>query len=195
MSKHNARRPLFRCVILLAVTSACPALAVESYTVDTSRSTAHFSVSHFWVTTTQGRFDKINGKVTLDRATKNGLMDIIIEAASINTDITVRDKNLRSANFFDVAKFPTIFYQSSAVIFTGDTPTSIQGNLTLLGVTRPVTLTLTAFNCGLQPATQLQRCKADAHTEIKRSDFGMRYGLPLIGDEIKLQFEIETYQN
>ena len=180
-----------RLVLLLTATLPISAYAVGGYTVDPGRSNVHFGIGHFWFTT-HGRFDKISGKITLDMAAKKGAVDISIEAASINTGIGLRDKNLRSPNFFDVAKFPNVIYQSSALIFTGDTPVSIQGNLTLLGVSKPVTLTVTAFKCGLQPANQKEVCNAAASTRIKRSDFGMVYAIPLVGDEIELAFEVKA---
>ncbi|MDO8412185.1 MAG: YceI family protein [Gallionellaceae bacterium] len=180
--------------MLLAVTLPCCVSAAETYTVDPKHSNIHFSVSHFWFTTTHGRFDKLSGQVALDRAAKTGMMDITIAADSINTGIDLRDKNLRSANFFDVAKFPNVSYQSSALRFNGDTPVSVEGNLTLLGVTRPVTLTISTFECELPATDQKEVCKAVASTRIKRSDFGMKYALPLVGDEITMKFEVAAYK-
>ncbi len=133
--------------------------------------------------------------MTLDPVAKTGSVGFTIDAGSINTDIALRDKNLRSPNFFDIAKFPNIIYQSSIVIFSGDSPTSIEGNLTLLGVTKPVTLSINAYKCGPSPKNQKEKCSAVATAQIKRSDFGMTYALPLVGDEIKLVIEIEAYKD
>ena len=169
--------------------SAC---AAESYTLNTEHSNARFSVSHFLFLTTPGRFDKISGKITLDRIAKNGSIDVAIEAGSINTDHAKRDENLRSPNFFNTAKHPYAHYKSSAIQFINDTPASVEGTLTLLGVSKPVTLTISAFKCETGSPGTKERCSATASTQIKRSDFGMKYALPLIGDEIKLMFEIEA---
>jgi polyisoprenoid-binding protein YceI len=102
---------------------------------------------------------------------------------------------LQSPDFFNAAEFPTITYKSTAVNFKGDTPASVDGNLTISGVTKPVTLTIDAFNCGVHPINKKDVCGAAASTQIKRSDFGVKYGLPAVGDDVKLVFEIEAIKN
>lgn len=171
------------------------ALAAESYTMDPPHTYAHFSVSHLGFSTMQGRFDKSSGKITLDRAAKKGTVDIAIDASSISTGWPKRDQHLSGPDFFNAPEYPTITYKSSAVKFNGDTPSSVEGNLTLLGVTKPVTLNITAFKCGTNPMNQKELCGADASAQIKRSDFGMKYALPNVGDDIKLVFEVEAYKD
>lgn len=185
-------------VIVFAITMPFSALAADSYTIDPTHTYPHFSINHLGFSTMQGRFDNTSGKVTLDRAAKTGSVEITIEAASITTGFAKRDKHLKSPDFFNVAEFPTLTYKSSAVKFQGDTPVSVEGNLTLLGVTKPVTLTISTFNCGPDPMDKLkkkQKCGADASAQIKRSDFGMKYAIPAAGDEVKLVFEIEAYKD
>lgn len=169
--------------------------AAESYTIDPSHTYPHFSISHLGFSTMQGRFEKSSGKVTLDRAAKKGSVEIAIEAASISTGWAKRDEHLRGPDFFNAAEFPSVTYKSSAVKFQGDSPSSVEGTLTLLGVSKPVTLSIDAFKCGANPMTQKELCGAAASTQIKRSDFGMTYGLPNVGDEIKLVFEVEAYKD
>ena len=169
--------------------------AAESYTIDPSHTYPHFSVSHLGFSTMQGRFDKSSGKVTLDRAAKKGSVEIVIEAASISTGWAKRDEHLRGPDFFNAAEFPSVTYKSSAVKFQGDSPSSVEGTLTLLGVSKPVTLSIDTFKCGIDPMDPLrqkEKCGAAASTQIKRSDFGMTYGLPNAGDDIKLVFEVEA---
>ena len=166
--------------------------AAENYLIDAEHSDVRFSVSHFFVLTTPGSFDKISGKITLDRVAKNGSIDVVIEGGSINTNHAKRDENLRSPNFFNTAKYPNVHYQSSAIQFINDTPSSVEGTLTLLGVSKPVTITISAFKCDSGSPGTKERCSATASSQIKRSDFGMKYALPLIGDEVKLMFEIEA---
>ncbi|MBI1173700.1 MAG: polyisoprenoid-binding protein [Sideroxydans sp.] len=182
-------------VLLLAVTLPLPALAAESYTVDPAHTFPHFSVNHLGFSTVQGRFDKTSGKVTLDRAAKTGSVDIAIQADSISTGFAKRDEHLMSPDFFNAAEFPTITYQSSSMTFKGDTPASVNGKLSLLGVTKPVTLTIDAFKCGTNPMNKKEECGAAASAQIKRSDFGMKAFLPGVGDDIKLVFEIEAYKD
>ncbi len=189
MLKHNA------IALLLATSLPLAAHAAESYTADPAHTYALFSVSHFGYSTMHGRFDKSSGKVTLDRAAKNGTVDITIEAASISTGFAKRDEHLKSPDFFNAAEFPTITYKSDSIKFKGDSPVSVEGKLTLLGVTKPVTLAIDAFKCGPNPMSKKEECGAAATAQIKRSDFGMKSFLPGVGDDIKMEFEIEAYKD
>ena len=182
-------------VALLAASLPLAAHAAESYTVDPMHTFPHFSISHLGFSTMQGRFDKSSGKVTLDRAAKTGSVDIAIEAASVSTGYSKRDDHLKSPDFFNAAEFPSITFKSTSVKFNGDTPATVEGNLTLMGVTKPVTLTIDAFKCGSNPMNKKDECGAAASAQFKRSDFGMKYGLPAIGDDIKLVFEVEALKD
>lgn len=181
----------------LALSVALPlsALAADSYTIDPAHTYPHFSISHLGFSTMQGRFDKTSGSVTLDRAAKTGSVEIAIEAASLSTGFAKRDEHLRGPDFFNAAEFPAISYKSTAVHFKGDAPASVDGNLTILGVSKPVTLKIDAFNCGTNPMSKKDTCGAAASAQIKRSDFGVKYGLPAVGDDVKLVFEIEAIKN
>lgn len=184
-------------VIALSLLSSLSltAHAADSYTIDPAHTYAHFSISHLGFSTMQGRFDKSSGKVTLDRTAKKGSIEINIEAGSISTAWAKRDEHLRGPDFFNAAEYPSITYKSDMVKFKGDIPASVEGNLTILGVTKPVTLTVGAFKCGTHPMNKKELCGADASAQIKRSDFGIKYGLPNIGDDVKLTFEVEAYKN
>ena len=178
-----------------SVLSASSALAApETYTLDPMHTYPHFAVSHLGFSTMLGRFDKSSGKLTIDRAAKTGSVDVTIESASLNTGFQKRDDHLRSPDFFNTVEFPRITYKSTAVKFKGDAPATVEGNLTLLGVTKPVMLTVTAFKCGANPMSQKAMCGIDAAAQMKRSDFGMIYGLPGVGDDLKLTFEVEAYK-
>lgn len=181
----------------LAISVALPmsAFAADSYTVDSYHTFPHFSINHLGFSTLQGRFDKTSGTVTLDRSAKTGSVNISIETGSVSTGYVKRDEHLKSPDFFNAAEFPAITYQSTAVHFKGDKPASVDGNLTIMGVTKPVTLTIDAFNCGTNPMSKKDECGAGASAQIKRSDFGVKYGLPVIGDDVKLVFEIEAIKN
>jgi len=181
----------------LVVSVALPltAFAADNYTVDPDHTFPHFHINHLGFSTMQGRFDKTSGTVTLDRVAKTGSVEIRIESASISTGFAKRDEHLRSPDFFNAAEFPAITYKSTAMHFKGDTPASVDGNLTILGVTKPVTLTIDAFNCGTNPMSKKNECGAGASAQIKRSDFGVKYGLPAVGDDVKLVFEIEAIKN
>lgn len=167
----------------------------EKYTIDPTHTYPHFSINHLGFSTLQGRFDSSNGTVTLDRAARTGTVDISIATASVSTGFAKRDDHLRGPDFFNAAEFPAITFKSTAVRFKGDVPASVEGNLTMSGVTRPVTLTIDAFNCGTNPMNKKDACGAAASAQIKRSDFGIKYALPAVGDDVKLVFEIEAIRN
>jgi polyisoprenoid-binding protein YceI len=133
-----------------------------------------------------------------DRAAKTGSTELTIDTASLTTGDSVkgtrpqsRDDHLRSADFFNVKEFPTMSFKSTKVNFSGDLPASVEGNLTLLGVTKPVTLSFDRFKCGQNPFSKKDRCGGNASGKFKRSDFGMKYALPAVGDEIALSVEFE----
>ncbi len=188
-------------VSLLVLPLAATA-APESYTIDPYHTYPNFTVDHLGVSTMYGRFDRSTGKATLDRTAKTGSLDITIEAASINTGDNVkgtraraRDEHLRAADFFNVAEFPRITYKSTRMNFTGDNPSAIEGNLTLLGVTKPVNLTIDRFKCIPPQGSYKDRCGGNASGKFKRSDFGMKYGVPSVGDEINLIVEFEAVKD
>ncbi|MEO6975676.1 MAG: YceI family protein [Gallionella sp.] len=184
-------------IAALAISVSLPvsAFAADSYTVDPYHTFPHFSINHLGFSTLQGRFDKTSGAITLDRAAETGSVNISIEAGSVSTGYVKRDEHLKSPDFFNAAEFPAITYKSTAMHFKGGKPASVEGNLTIMGVTKPVTLTIDAFNCGTNPMNKKDECGAAASAQIKRSDFGVKYGLPAIGDDVKLVFEIESIKN
>lgn len=184
--------------LTIGITLPLSSLAADSYTIDPAHTYPRFSINHLGFSTMQGRFEKTSGKVTLDRAAKTGSVDLAIETASISTGFAKRDAHLQSPDFFNAAEFTAITYKSTALRFKGDKPVKVEGNLTLAGVTKPVTFTIDSFNCGLDPMDPLkkrQKCGADASAKIKRSDFGVKFALPAVGDEVKLELEIEAIKD
>ena len=171
---------------------ALPVAAADSYTVDPDHTYPNFEINHLGFSTLHGRFGATNGKITLDTAAKSGSIDITIDATSINTGHAKRDTHLKSDEFFNVAKFPTLAYKASKLKFNGDKLSGAEGELTMLGVTKPVSLAVTAFNCGPHPMTKKQMCGANATATIKRSDFGLSAYVPAVGDEVKITIEIEA---
>jgi polyisoprenoid-binding protein YceI len=179
-----------------AVLPLAAAAQTESYTIDPYHTVPYFEVDHLGFATMRGRFDRATGKLTIDHAAKTGSIEISIPTATVNTGDTdrgsrprTRDEHLKNADFFNVSEFPSITYKSTKVVFKGDNPATVEGNLTLLGVTKPVTLTVERWKCGPDIRTQGKRyqCGGNATGAFKRSEFGMKYGLPTaIGDEVKL---------
>ena len=140
----------------------------------------------------RGKFGKTSGTVTLDRAAKTGSLDIVIDAKSIDFGLEAMNAHARKPEMFNVDQFPQVTYKSSALKFDGDKLVSVDGNLTLLGVTKPVTLTVGKFKCIMHPRLKREVCGADATAEFKRSDFGLSYGLPNFSPEVKLAIQIEA---
>jgi polyisoprenoid-binding protein YceI len=175
------------------------ALAADTYTVDPLHSSVNFTVDHLGLTDIYGRFNKFAGTFTLDRAAKTGSFDATVDTVSIDTNENdkgtrrrSRDEHLRAADFFNSAEFPKMTFKSTKVAFSGDNPSSIEGNLTLLGVTKPVTLKVERFKCNPATGNAKEKCGGIATGKLKRSDFGMKTGIPAIGDDVSLVLAIEA---
>jgi polyisoprenoid-binding protein YceI len=104
------------------------------------------------------------------------------------------EEHLRSADFFEVARHPTASFKSSRITFENDVPKEVAGDLTIKGITRPVTLQVHSFHCADHPMAKVPACGANATASIKRSEYGMEYGLQAVPDEIKLEIEVEAMQ-
>ncbi len=189
-------------VALMAALPVVAFAAPESYTMDPYHTYPQFEVDHLGFSKMRGRFDKSAGKFTIDKAAKTGSLELTVQTASLTTGDNdkgnrprARDEHLRSADFFNVAEFPTMTYKAASVKFNGDNVASVDGSLTLLGVTKPLTLTMDGWKCGPHPASKKEMCGGNATGIIKRSDFGMKYIIPLVGDELKLWVEVEAYKD
>jgi polyisoprenoid-binding protein YceI len=190
---------------LLAAALALPVAAYanpESYTLDPYHTFPQFEVDHLGVSTMRGTFRKSSGKFTIDRAAKTGSVELSVETASIDTGDSdkgsrprARDEHLRTADFFNVAEFPRMTFKSTGVKFAGDSPAEVAGQLTLLGVTKPLTLKVERWICKDNPMSKKPMCGGNASASLKRSDFGMKYGIPAVGDDLKLFFEFEGYKD
>ncbi len=191
--------------ILGALALALPLAAManpENYTVDPTHSFAYFEVEHLGVSNQRGRFDRTSGKFVVDRVAKSGSVELNIESASVSTGDNVKgsrprtlDDHLKTADFFNVAEFARVSFKSTGVKFAGDNPSEIAGNLTLIGVTKPVTLKVERWACRDNPMSKKPMCGGNVTATIKRTDFGMKYGVPAIGDEIRLWFSVEAYKD
>lgn len=172
--------------------------APENFTLDPYHTYPSFMLEHWGLSMMHGQFEKSSGKFNFDRAAKSGSVEMTIATASLTTGDNLkgeraraRDEHLRSGDFFNVAEFPNMTFKSTRTTFGGDLPASVEGNLTLLGVTKPLTLTFERFKCGTNPFNKKDRCGGNAVGKFKRSDFGMKYAIPAVGDEIILNIEFE----
>lgn len=179
-------------LIALAVVAGSAQAAPETYTIDNSHTYPHFSYTHLGFSKQTHKFDKTTGTVVLDRAAKSGSVDVTIDATSVNTGYALFNEHIQAADYFDTAKYPTITFKSSKMIFNGDEPASLVGDLTIKGVTKPVTLTLTHFKCMPHPMLKVPACGANATATVNRSEFNMGKNVPYVGDEISLTLAIEA---
>ncbi|OGA07162.1 MAG: hypothetical protein A3D95_06790 [Betaproteobacteria bacterium RIFCSPHIGHO2_12_FULL_69_13] len=180
------------------------AAEVENYVFDAVHTVPYWETDHLTFATFRGRFDRVTGKFSIDRAAKTASLEVVIQTASVSTGdnerggrARTRDEHLRSPDFFNVAEFPTMTYSSTAVKFKGDDPDAVEGNLTLLGVTKPVALRIERWKCGPDPRFAGKRflCAGNASGSFKRSEFGMKTFLPTgIGDEVKVWMSVYAWR-
>lgn len=161
----------------LAAALSFPAFAdVSTYQFDPTHTYPSFEADHFGgLSVWRGKFDKSSGTVTLDRAAKTGTVDVTTQLASISTGNAKLDEHLQTNEFFDVAKYPEAVYKGT-VKFKGDKPAEVVGNLTLHGVTKPLTLRIDSFKCMPHPMLKREVCGIDAVGEFSRDEFGLDYG-------------------
>ena len=183
-------------IVVLGFLIALPASAApENYAIDTPHSSSNFEVEWLGVNTIPGRFNKTTGKITLDRAAKTGSIEAEIDTTTIDTGFMRRDELLRTEDYFDTTKFPTITFRSSNLRFNGDVLSGADGELTMLGVARPVRFVLTSFKCTTHPVYKRELCGAIAKGSIKRTDFGMTRISRTIGEVIQFSLNIVAYKN
>jgi polyisoprenoid-binding protein YceI len=164
--------------LLIVVLAGSPAGAASTtYTVDPDHTHPSFEVDHFGgLSTWRGTFKKTSGTVELDPVAKAGSVDIVIDTATVDFAHDKLNEHVASPEMLDVAKFPTAHYQGTFGDFENGAPRTISGNLTLHGVTKPVSLTIDAFKCFEHPMLKKQVCGADATGSFNRADFGVNYG-------------------
>lgn len=165
----------------------------ETYAADPSHTFVTFEAKHAKTSTLRGRFDKKEGTVTIDPATKTGKAEFTIQMASVSTGVAPLDTHLKGKDFFKVEENPTATFKSDTFSFDGEKVQKVNGSLTMLGKTHPVTLTASNFNCYQSPQLKRQICGGDFETTIQRSqwgiDYGLQYGIP---DDIRLLVQVEA---
>jgi polyisoprenoid-binding protein YceI len=176
-------------------------LYAASWEFDPNHTGVHFKVRHLMVSSVRGEFEKVSGKIVYDEAdvTKSAA-DITIDAASVNTRVAKRDADLRSPNFLDVAKHPTITFKSKRVEKAGNGTLKMTGDLTIHGVTKEVVLTIEGPTPAIKDPWGNQRVGGQATTKINRKDFGLVWNAALetggvaVGDEVEITIDVEIYR-
>jgi len=180
----------FLSAALLAV--AAVGANAATYNIDPTHTYPSFEADHKGISFWRGKFDKTSGVIQMDRAAKTGTMDITIDATSINFGLDKMNSHAKGADMFNVEKFPTVTYKGKKFKFEGEQLVEVEGELTLLGVTKPVTLKVNKFKCIMDQRMKREICGADASAEFKRTDFGLNYATPAFAPEVKLAIQVEA---
>ncbi len=164
-----------------------------TYTIEPTHTFVSFEISHFGTSTNRGRWDKKEGTIQLDRAAKTGRVELTIDMASINTGVAPFDGHLKSKDFFNVAEHPVAKFVGDRFVFAGDKVSAVEGTLTLLGKSQPVTLKANLFNCYTNPIFKREVCGGDFEATIQRSQWGIGYGMPAVApDNVRLVIQVEA---
>jgi polyisoprenoid-binding protein YceI len=180
-------------VAMLALITGSAIAAPVTYTVDPNHTYPSFEADHFGgLSVWRGKFDKSSGTIVLDKEKGSGTVDITIDASSIDFGNAKLNEHAKSAEMFDVEKFPTATYKGTLAKFKDGAPTEVQGQFTLHGVTKPLALTINQFKCMINPLSKKEVCGADASATFNRSDFGVSFGDKFgFKQEVKLQIQVE----
>jgi len=179
----------------LSIAVILPAKAADTYALDTAGNHyyAGFQISHLGFSIMHGRFDELAGSIEYDAANPSASkVSVTIQAGSVNTNHAKRDAHLKSPDFFNVGEFPEITFVSTSVAPGADGTAKVTGDLTIHGVTKSITLDARVMKVGIHPFNKKPIAAWSARGMIKRSDFGIKYGLPAIGDEVTLLLDIEA---
>jgi polyisoprenoid-binding protein YceI len=186
-----------RLAALLALAPLTVWAEPTTWNMDPSHTESTFTVRHMVITNVQGQFDKTTGTVKLDdQDVTRSSVEATIDAASVNTRVANRDADLRSPNFFDVAKYPTITFKSTKVEKAGEGKLKVAGDLTMHGVTRPVVLDVEGPTAPIKDPGGHQRRGLSASTTVNRKDFGLNWNKmveagPVVGDQVKIEIQAE----
>jgi len=165
--------------------------APDKYAVDPNHTYPSIEFSHMGISIWRGKFDRTRGSITIDRAARTGTAEIVVDTASIDFGLDTMNEKARSEDFFDVAKFPTATYKGT-LQFVGDKPKTVDGQITIMGVTRPVKLVINSFNCIPHPVIKKEVCGADAEGDLNWSEFGMKMSKYGEGDAGKVHLRIQV---
>lgn len=184
-------KKLIALTIAAALSSAAYA-APETFVIDPTHSMPRFEYSHLGYSQQLSRFDTTSGTIIVDRAARSGSVDVTIDAKSVNTGSTLFNGHIQGEDFFDTAKYPTITYKSNKLKFEADRLVAVEGNLTIKGITKPVTLTVVSMLCMPHPMLKKDACGATATAKVKRTDFNMGKYAPFVSDEVTLTIPVES---
>ncbi|MGE0116160.1 MAG: YceI family protein [Steroidobacteraceae bacterium] len=178
----------------LLLASGMAMAAPTLYNIEPNHTYPSFEADHMGgLSVWRGKFDKTSGTVQLDRAAHTGSVDITVDTTSIDFGHAKMNEHAKGSDLFDVEKYPTATYKGKFTKFNGDVPTQVDGELTLHGVTKPVTLTINSFLCKMHPMMKKEVCGADASATFNRADFGIDFGAKMgFKMDVKLAIQVEA---
>ena len=185
----------FALAAALSAISAASFAAPETFSLEPTHTYPRFEYSHFGYSNQVQRFDKTSGKIVLDRAAKTGSVEVTIDAKSVNTGYALFNQHIQAEDYFHTEKYPTITFKSTAVKFDGDKPVAIEGNLTIKGVTKPVTLTVTSFHAMPHPMLKKDAIGANASVTVKRTEFNAGKYAPNVSDDVTIDIALEAIKD
>ena len=185
-------KPLRTALLLCAAIAVSPACAAD-YKIDPSHTHVLFLVDHLGFSKMIGLFTDVSGTISFDAASPTASkLDVLIKTDSLQTQFAPRDSDLKGADWFNVTEFPQMTFVGTSFAKIDDKTGEITGDLTMLSITRPVTLQVTFNQAGQRPSDKADAVGFSARGSLKRSDFGLKTFLPYIGDKIELMIETEA---
>ncbi len=192
-ARPGALRRLRRLAGMGLLACMAPAHAQSiSYRLDPHHTRIQWEVGHFGTSTHRGRFDDIEGQIRLDKASRQGEISISVGTASVTSGIRPLDGMLRGEHFLRASEHPRAWFVARQLRFDGPRLAELRGELTLRDVSQPLTLRATHFNCYTHPELAREVCGGDFEAELRRSDFGITYGLPFVDDRVRLLVQVEA---
>lgn len=177
---------------LAAALSGGALAAPATYVIDNNHTFPRFSYNHLGFSQQQSRFNTTSGQVVFDREAKTGSVEIRIDLKSVDTGSKLFNEHIQGEDFLHTAKHPVATFKSTKVNFNGDKPASIEGELTLKGITKKVVLEVSSFQAAQNPIVKKEAIGANAHTTVKRSDFKMDKYAPAVSDDVRIDIAIEA---
>ena len=184
-----------RTLLLVAATLAAGSAraAPQTYQLDPTHSFVTWEVLHFGTSTIRGRLGPLNGQVTLDRAARQGRVQVVIELAQQSTGLPVLDARLKEPDMLDLKGNPQAFFVAERFDFDAQGQVSaVRGEFTLRGQGQPLTLTAQRFRCYTSPLFRREVCGGDFEGEFKRSSYGITHSLPFVADAVRLKLQVEA---
>jgi polyisoprenoid-binding protein YceI len=178
---------------MAALLIGSPAYALDHYEFDKSHTHVRFLINHLGYSNMLGVFTDFNGTLSFDpKHPEESTLDVTLYPKGIRTTSEILDSVLQGRNFFNTGKYPEIHFASKSVKITGERTGDVTGDLTMMGVTKPLTLHVTFNKADYQPVTNFYVAGFSAYAELKRSDFGMTYGIPMVADDVRVDMEAEA---